>query len=155
MPDRTFGGITVPKFTDKSNRLFASLLERQLGFAGQAEAGLDPGVLATNFLNTARRGIDTSTGLRLTEQTGDPGAGAAFDLAQTNRVTGQYNDLLAFLNSPQGAAELAKAKAGLYGPGNLTSLQLFGAPGPSQPSQINQLLGVGAAAGGLGWSPFG
>ncbi len=156
--DNTFGGITVPRFQSAASNLGADLLKKQLGFVGEAVGGLTPGGLAGSFRKSALRGLEgDSTGQLLVEQTGNPNVGAAFDLSQRNKVSEQYNDLLAFLNSPEGAAELARAKAGLFGPQTLTALNI-GNPTPQGPkgqgSVFNQALQIGAAAGSLGWSPF-
>ena len=152
--------VQVPKFKSKQNRLYGDLLQKQLGFVEGAAEGMDPYTMAQGFQRDAQSQLEgDSTGVLLNEQTGDAGAGAAYDLAQKNKVTSQYNDLLAFFNSPEGRAQIARAKAGLYGPETLSALTLLPS-GNAPPKQgggglFGDLLQVGATAGGMGWSPFG
>lgn len=157
-----YNDISVPRFKSKQNRLYGDLLGKQLGFVEGAAEGLDPYSMAEGFRTDANRTLaDDSTGTLLAEQTGDEGAQAAYELAGKNQVTSQYNDLLAFYNSPEGRLQIARAKAGLYGPETLSALQLlpsgYTPPGgpKGQGSFINKALEIGSMAGGMGWSPFG
>lgn len=153
-----YEGITVPtNFKSKGSRLNAQLLNKQLGFVQGAELGLDPFTMAEGFKRDALRGLEgDSTGYLLAEQTGDPGAQAAYDLAQKNKATEQYNDLLAFFSSPEGRLQIARAKAGLYGPETLSMLSVLQQRQPGQGGGLfGDLLKVGATGASMGWSPFG
>jgi len=153
-----YNDIVIPKFKTKQNQLYGGLLQKQLGFVQGAEQGLDPYSMAQGFRTNAMSSLaDDTFGAQLSEETGDTGAGAAYDLSQKNNVTEQYNQLLTFFNSPEGRAQIARAKAGLYGPETLTALQGLdmGPKGPPGPGIFGGLVQAGAAAGGMGWSPFG
>lgn len=152
-----YSDITVPtNFKTKGSRLNAALLNKQLGFVEGAAQGIDPYSMAEGFRRDASEQIaDDSTGYLLAEQTGDPGAQATYELAQKNKVTGQYNDLLTFFNSPEGRLQIARAKAGLYGPETLSMLSVLQQKQPGQGGLFGDLIKVGAAGASMGWSPFG
>ena len=155
-----YSDITVPKFKAKQNRLYGDLLQKQLGFVEGAAEGMDPYSMAEGFRTDANRQLEgDSTGYLLAEQTGDTGAAGAYELAQKNKVTTQYNDLLAFFNSPEGRAQIARAKAGLYGPETLSALQLlpsgFGPQSQGGGGLFGDILKVGATGASMGWTPFG
>lgn len=151
--------ITVPTFKSRRNRLYSDLLKKQLGFVGGAEQGIDPYSMAQGFRKDAMQSLEgDTTGFDLAELTGDEGARASYELGQKNKVTEQYNDILTFYNSPEGRMQIARAKAGLYGPETLSALQLLPtgfAPQSGGGGLFGDVLGVAATAGGMGWSPFG
>ena len=156
-----YGGISVPKFKDPRHQLYGELLKKQLGYVGDAATFYDnPENLTAGYWGAMNRDIaGDSTGAYLADITGDEGNRGAYDLARQNKATMGYNDLISSVYSPQGFGEIAQMKASLYGPETLSALGLFSPvqqQGPKgQGSFLNQALGVGATAAGLGWSPFG
>lgn len=156
-----YGGITVPKFKKKENRLYGDLLGKQLGYVGQAATYYDdPSNLTADYWRNWGQGQQGDTmGWQLEDMTGDPGARAAYELKQRNMGNQGFNQLLQSVYSPSGIAEWAKQRAGLYGPETLSALQLlptgYKPPSPKgQGSFINQALGVASTAAGMGWTPF-
>lgn len=155
----TYSDIQVPKFKSKTNRLYGDLLKRQLGYAEDAAASVDPGAMAEDYRAQALQSLaGDSYGYQLADETGDPGAKAAYELAQKNKVTEGYNDVLAYYTSPEGRRQIAMMKAGLFGPETLSTLSLLPS-GYAPPKQggglFSDLVGAGATAAGMGWTPFG
>lgn len=153
--------VQIPQFKSKTNRLYGDLLKRQLEFSDAfAQMFKDPSGMASSYRDALEKSdMGDSTGSLLMELTGDPNAGASYDLARKNKRAEMGGDFLAQLLGPEGTLSRLKGGASAYGPEILSILPLLQQGSMSQPSQggglFGDLLGVAGSAAGLGWSPFG